>query len=85
MAILDIDAVAGGQVVSEIGSDKGKFFRVDISDTTSITTAISGVLAWTESTGGRVGGVVAAAGVGSPAKVAYSLISAVNDIHVDIC
>ena len=85
VAILDIDAVAGGQVLAEMVSNKGKFFRVDISDTTSISTAISRVLEWAESTGGRVGGVVAAAGVGSPAKVARSLIPTENDIQVDIC
>ena len=85
MAILDIKAAAGGQVLTEIGSNKGRFFRVDISDTTSLTTAIFGVLEWAKNTGGKVGGVVAAAGVGNPTKVAYRLISTEQHVQVDTC
>lgn len=60
----------GGQaLVNELGSHRSKFFQVDVSDTESIAQAVNDTLAWVKETGKEIGGVIAAAGVSTPAKV----------------
>ena len=60
----------GGQtLVNELGSHRSKFFQVDVSDTESIAQAVKGTLAWVKETGKEIGGIVAAAGVSTPAKI----------------
>ena len=60
----------GGQaLVNELGSLHSKFFQVDVSDTESIAQAVKDTLAWVKETGKEIGGIVAAAGVSTPAKI----------------
>ncbi len=60
----------GGQaLVDELGSHRSKFFQVDVSDTESIAKAVKDTLAWVKETGKEIGGIVAAAGVSTPAKI----------------
>ncbi len=60
----------GGQaLVNEVGSLQSKFFQVDVSDTESIAQAVKDTLAWVKETGKQIGGIVAAAGVSTPAKI----------------
>ena len=60
----------GGQaLVNELGSHRSKFFQVDVSDTESIARAVKATLAWVKETGKEIGGIVAAAGVSTPAKI----------------
>ena len=60
----------GGQaLVKEFGSHRSKFLQVDVSDTESIAQSVEGTLAWVKETGKEIGGVVAAAGVSTPAKI----------------
>ena len=56
-------------VVKEIGGGKTKFFEANVLETESISAAVKGALAWIKETGKEVGGVIAAAGVSTPAKV----------------
>ena len=60
----------GGQaLVSEIGSHRSKFFQVNVSDTKSIAQAVKHTLAWVKETEKEIGGIVATAGVSTPAKI----------------
>ena len=60
----------GGQaLVNEVGSHRSRFFQVDVSDTESIAQTVKGTLAWVKETGKEIGGIVAAAGVSTPAKI----------------
>jgi 3-hydroxyacyl-CoA dehydrogenase/3-hydroxy-2-methylbutyryl-CoA dehydrogenase len=58
-----------GEVVQLVGSEKAMFFECNVLETESIAAAVKGSLAWVKETGMEVGGVIAAAGVGAPAKV----------------
>ena len=69
MAILDMNEELGQEVVNEIGGGKTKFFEANVLETESIAAAVKGALAWSKGTGNEIGGVVAAAGVSTPAKV----------------
>lgn len=69
MAILDMNEELGQEVVKEIGGGKTKFFEANVLETKSISAAVNGALAWSKETGKEIGGVVAAAGVSTPAKV----------------
>lgn len=76
VAILDLNADAGKAAAKEFG-EKAKFFECDVTDTENIETAIEEVARWTKETGMEIGGVIAAAGVGNPGKVAiYASIAA---------
>jgi hypothetical protein len=55
--------------VVQIWNGRAKFFKVNVLETESVTKAVKGVLAWVQETGKEVGGVIAAAGVSTPAKV----------------
>jgi hypothetical protein len=59
------------ELVKEIGGDKTKFFQCNVLETESIEAAVKGSLDWVKETGKEVGGVIAAAGVSTPAKVCY--------------
>ena len=74
VALLDINAEAGEKVVKEFGS-RAKFFEVDVRDSDSIAKAIQGTAQWVKQTGMEIGGLIPAAGVGFPAKVAPLLYS----------
>ncbi len=69
VSILDMNIHSGEEVVKELGSQRSKFFQVDVSDTESIAQAVEGTLAWVKETGKELGGVIAAAGVSTPAKI----------------
>lgn len=56
-------------MVEDLGSDRARFFVVDVSDTDSIATAVQGTLEWVKQTGKELGGIIAAAGVSNPAKI----------------
>jgi len=57
------------------GEGRAAFFTCDVSETESIAKAVEGVMAWVQDTKREIGGVVAAAGVGSPAKVSINCIN----------
>ena len=61
------------ELVKEIGGGKTKFFQCNVLETESIEAAVKGSLDWVKETGKEVGGVIAAAGVSTPAKVCYLL------------
>ncbi|KAL5315167.1 hypothetical protein ACEPPN_017818 [Leptodophora sp. 'Broadleaf-Isolate-01'] len=68
-AILDMNEELAAEVVKEIGGGKSKFFETNVLETESIASAVKGALAWIKETGKEVGGVIAAAGVSTPAKI----------------
>jgi len=57
------------ELVKEIGGGKTKFFQCNVLETESIEAAVKGSLDWVKETGKEVGGVIAAAGVSTPAKI----------------
>lgn len=60
----------GGQALAnELGHDRAKIVLTDVSNTASVAKSVRGTLLWVKQTGKAVGGVVAAAGVGHPAKI----------------
>ena len=60
---------SGNALVKELGSDHTTFFQTDVSSSESIAEAVKGILEWVKRTGKPLGGVVAAAGVSTPAKI----------------
>jgi 3-hydroxyacyl-CoA dehydrogenase / 3-hydroxy-2-methylbutyryl-CoA dehydrogenase len=63
------------EVVKQIGGGKTRFFEANVLETDSIASAVKGALVWVKETGKEVGGVIAAAGVSTPAKVClFSII-----------
>lgn len=69
VAILDLNVELATELVKEIGGGKTKYFECNVLQTESIAAAVKGSLEWAEETGKLVGGVLAAAGVSTPAKV----------------
>lgn len=67
-----MNAELAEELVKEIGGGKAKFFEVNVLKTESIAAAVKGALAWSKATGKEIGGVIAAAGVSTPAKVCVS-------------
>lgn len=67
-------------LVKQIGGGKTKFFEANVLETDSITAAVKGAIEWTKETGKTIGGVLAAAGVSTPAKVQPSIYS-LQHIH----
>lgn len=58
---------------------KTKFFRANVLETESIAGAVKGALEWVKETRKEVGGVIAAAGVSTPAKVSWiSFLMTIN-------
>ena len=80
VAILDMNEDLGQEVVKEIGGVKTKIFETNVLETESIAAAVKGALAWSKETGKDIGGVVAAAGVSTPAKVSF--IITCNLVHL---
>jgi 3-hydroxyacyl-CoA dehydrogenase/3-hydroxy-2-methylbutyryl-CoA dehydrogenase len=70
-AVLDMNEELAQELVKEIGGSKTKFFQCNVLETESIEAAVKGSLDWVKETGKEVGGVIAAAGVSTPAKVCY--------------
>lgn len=68
VAVLDISQDAGIASIEQLGSDRARFFCTDVSDTSSITSAISSIKDWIEQTARPIAGVISAAGVGNPGK-----------------
>jgi len=69
VSLLDLNDDAGAEIVAELGADRARFFETDVSDTASVTAAVDGTAKWISETGKALGGVVAAAGVGSAQKI----------------
>jgi len=69
VAILDMNDEMGQELVKEIGGGMAKFFKANVLETESVAAAVKGALAWSKETGKLLGGVVAAAGVATPAKI----------------
>lgn len=69
IAIFDLNADSGAKAVKELGSERSRFFEVDVSETETIEKAVEGVSKWIEETGKPIGGIISAAGVGNPGKV----------------
>ncbi|PMD61126.1 putative 3-hydroxyacyl-CoA dehydrogenase-like protein [Hyaloscypha bicolor E] len=68
-AILDMNEELASELVKEIGGDRTKFFETNVLETESIAAAVTRALEWVKETGKEVGGVIAAAGVSTPAKI----------------
>jgi len=60
---------SGTSLVETLGPHHVRFFTTDVSDSESIAAAVSGTLEWVKETGKEIGGVIAAAGVSTPAKI----------------
>lgn len=83
-AILDMNEELGADLVKEIGGGKTKFFETNVLETESIAAAVKGALEWVKDTGKEVGGVIAAAGVSTPAKVCpFSFTATALNIFFD--
>jgi 3-hydroxyacyl-CoA dehydrogenase/3-hydroxy-2-methylbutyryl-CoA dehydrogenase len=54
------------------------FFEANVLETESIAAAVKGALAWSKETGKEIGGVIAAAGVSTPAKVRLGFIMTIH-------
>lgn len=67
-AILDMNEELANEVEKE-QPRKTKFFKANVLETKSIAAAIKGALEWIGETKKELGGVIAAAGVSTPAKV----------------
>ena len=69
IAIFDLNADSGAKAIKELGSERSRFFEVDVTETETISKAAEGVAKWIQETGKPIGGVISAAGVGNPGKV----------------
>ena len=69
VAVFDTNKESGQISVEEFGSNFTRFFQTDVSDTESIAAAIKATESWVQQTGKKIGGVIAAAGVSTPAKI----------------
>ena len=69
VAILDLNEESGQALVQELGSHATRFFKADVTDTESIAAAVKATKSWVQQTGKEIGGVIAAAGVSTPAKI----------------
>ena len=75
VAVLDMNEELATELVKEIGCGKTKFFECNVLETESVAAAVKGAVEWAKETGKMVGGVIAAAGVSTPAKVSLSVLS----------
>ncbi|MCJ1260569.1 hypothetical protein MMC22_000431 [Lobaria immixta] len=69
VSILDTNEEKGQTLVNKLGHNRARFFVTDVSNTRSVEKSVQSTLSWVKQTGKAVGGVVAAAGVGNPAKI----------------
>ena len=67
ISLLDLNADAGAELVSEFGS-RARFFECDVSSTESVDEAVNKTVTWISQTGKELGGIIAAAGVGAAQK-----------------
>jgi hypothetical protein len=72
--VLDMNEELAGELVQELGENKVKFFSTNVLETESIAGAVRGTLEWAKETGREIGGVIAAAGVATPAKVSLFFV-----------
>ncbi|KAK3902824.1 hypothetical protein C8A05DRAFT_15176 [Staphylotrichum tortipilum] len=63
--ILDMNEELGAALVAELGPS-AKFLPCDVTDTDNIASVVAATVAWANSTGKPLGGVIPAAGVGNP-------------------
>ncbi|KAM5525972.1 short-chain dehydrogenase [Fusarium oxysporum f. sp. phaseoli] len=68
VAILDMNEENGQELVKKLGPS-AKFFECNVLETESVTKAVQGAAQWAKETGKPLGGVIAAAGVSTPATV----------------
>jgi 3-hydroxyacyl-CoA dehydrogenase/3-hydroxy-2-methylbutyryl-CoA dehydrogenase len=73
IAIFDLNADSGAEVMKELGSERSRFFEVDVSDTETIEKAVEGVSKWIQEMGKPIGGIISAAGVGNPGKACWRI------------
>lgn len=69
VAVLDMNEELAAEVIKQLGEDKTKFFECNVLETESIEKAVKGAAEWAKQTGYKIGGVIAAAGVATPARV----------------
>ncbi|KAI5859636.1 short chain dehydrogenase [Durotheca rogersii] len=68
-AVLDVNEENGAAVVQSQPAGAARFFACDVLEADSVTAAVDGVAAWARETRKPLGGVIPAAGVGSPATI----------------
>lgn len=86
IAILDLDPDSGEAACKDLGVDRSRFFETDVSETESVTAAVSAVIKWVKETGKPIGGVISAAGVGNPGKVSRCFVlPIVEDSRILCC
>ncbi|KAI9882491.1 MAG: hypothetical protein M1823_005763 [Watsoniomyces obsoletus] len=68
VAILDLNADLGAEVVSKLGP-RARFVETDVTSSNSIAKAVQTTVEWARRTGHELGGVVAAAGIGVAEKI----------------
>ncbi|EME85249.1 uncharacterized protein MYCFIDRAFT_211075 [Pseudocercospora fijiensis CIRAD86] len=83
IAILDMNSETGSKVVSSLGSDRSRFFEVDVTDSDSLSKAVDGVATWAKQTGKPIRGLIPAAGVGHPAKLLDKNLNPVGMEKID--
>ena len=64
-----MNAESGSALVKELGPERTVFFQTDVSSSESIADAVKGTVEWVKKSGKPLGGVIAAAGVSTPAKI----------------
>ncbi|KAI6769502.1 hypothetical protein HG530_004131 [Fusarium avenaceum] len=68
VAILDMNEENGQDLVKKLSSST-KFFECNVLETESVAKAVQGAAEWAKETGKSLGGVIAAAGVSTPATI----------------
>ncbi|KAF4497337.1 glycerate dehydrogenase [Fusarium agapanthi] len=68
VAILDMNEETGQELVKKLGSS-ARFFECNVLETESVSKAVQGAAQWAKETGKPLGGVIAAAGVSTPATM----------------
>ncbi|RDW87802.1 3-hydroxyacyl-CoA dehydrogenase (Short-chain)-like protein [Coleophoma crateriformis] len=68
-AILDMNKELAEELVKEVGGGRIRFFETNVLETDSVAAAVKGALEWVKETGKEIGGVIAAAGVATGAKI----------------
>ncbi len=81
MAILDLNAELGAEVVSKLGH-RARFVETDVTSSDSIAKAVESTAEWARQTGHELGGVVTAAGIATAEKVRrVRVLSMKHGIH----
>ncbi|KAL2157176.1 hypothetical protein VTH06DRAFT_6397 [Thermothelomyces fergusii] len=82
-AILDMNEELGSALAGELGPSSAKFLCCDVTDTSSIASAVESAVAWTKETGKPLGGIIPAAGVGNPGLILDKKLRPVSLESVD--